>query len=154
MTVSRAMSSTMPLWARKRTYSSAKRSRSTASNGLSTVARPMSMPSPMARERTSISSPRIVTSAMPRLRIVPAARSTRSSVPSGSTMRLPAVLARSMRPYSNMSGVTTSERLTSRSSSSRDVSTCCSNAASAVSIFRVDSGESRPRVCVMRFAVS
>ena len=79
------------------------------SNGLESTSAPrMSMPSSIARARTSISSPRIVRSAMPRASSVAAARRMRSSSPSGSTMCLRARRGRARcRPYSNMSGVTT-----------------------------------------------
>ena len=110
VTVSAAFSYVTPLWARSRSYSSANFCTCTASKGDSTSAARMSMPSSIARARTSIGSPRITRSAMPRLSTVAAARSTRSSSPSGSTIRRRSARARSMSSYSNMSGVTTVER--------------------------------------------
>ena len=65
-----------------------------------------------------------------------AARSTRSSVPSGSTMCRPAARARSSSVYSNISGVTASERATSIRSSRSSPSTWVSNSASALVILR------------------
>ncbi len=101
VTVSAACAKVTPLCARSRAYSVANLSTCTASKGLSTSASRMSMPSSIARPRTSIGSPRIVRSAMPRESTVAAARSTRSSLPSGSTMRRLSLRARSTRPYSN-----------------------------------------------------
>ncbi len=54
--------------------------------------------------------------------------------------------ARSSRSYSNISGVTTSGRGSSSRANRASGSTCCSNSASAVSILRWESVESRPRV--------
>ena len=91
---------------------------------------------------------------MPRARTVAAARSTRSSLPSGSTMRRRSPRARSTRPYSNINGVTTLGRATPSSRVSRLVSTWRSNIARAVSYRRCESAARRPRVFMMRTAVS
>ena len=62
--------------------------------------------------------------------------------------------ARSSSPYSNISGVTTSALLTSSSFSSCAPSTYCSKRPRALSYFTLESAASRPRVEVMRTAVS
>lgn len=107
VTVSAACASVMPLCARSRAYSVAKRSTISGSVGLITCAAEMSTPSSTARARIADSSPRIVRSATSRASRVAAARRMRSSSPSGSTMRRRSERARSMSPYSNISGVTT-----------------------------------------------
>ena len=112
------------------------------------------MPSSTARPRTSASSPRIVRSAMPRVSTVAAALSTRSSPPSGSTMRLREVRAFSSSWYSNMSGVTTAEWASPSARVNSSVSTFCSKRASAVSKRRCDPAARRPRVPITRTAVS
>ena len=154
VTVSRACSIVTPLCARSFAYSTANLSRSSGSNGLRMSAAAMSRPSSAARWRISLSSPRIVSLATCLRNRVLAALRMRSSVPSGSTMWRWFDLARSNRSYSNMSGVTTSDLLTSSLSSSTAPSTCCSNRARAVSNLRGESAARRPRVLVTTRAVS
>ena len=69
----------------------------------------------------------------------------RSSVPSGSTMCLRSARALLSSSYSNISGVTTSGRSTSRLASSEAASTFCSKSARAVSTLRWESLVTRPR---------
>ena len=124
MTMSRAASSTMPLCARRSVYSAAKRSRRSSSVGSRTFAPHRSTPSRDAAPRTASSGPSSVSSTTRRRSSVSAARRTRSSVPSGSTMCFFASRARSSSVYSNISGVTASERATSKRSSRSSPSTC------------------------------
>ena len=91
---------------------------------------------------------------MPRCSTMPAACSTRSSSPSGSTMCRRSERARSISMCSKRSGVITSDvgRLRRRTSSA--ASTCCSNSASAAAYFCGESAARRLRAWVMRTAVS
>ncbi len=105
--VSRACSSAMPLWARRRVYSSANCSCSSESFVEMIAVSPRSTPSSAARARMLRSSPRIVSRAMPRATTSPAARRMRSSPPSGSTMWRCWARARSSSEYSKRTGVKT-----------------------------------------------
>ena len=91
---------------------------------------------------------------MPRVSTVAAAFSTRSSLPSGSTMRLRAVRAFSSSWYSNMSGVTAAEWASPSARVNSSVSTFCSKRARAVSKRRCEPAARRPRVPMTRTAVS
>ena len=154
MTTSRAASSTMPLCARRSVYSAAKRSRRSSSVGSRTFAPHRSTPSRDAAPRTASSGPSSVSSTTRRRSSVSAARSTRSSVPSGSTMCFLASRARSSSVYSNISGVTASERATSKRSSRSSPSTWSSNTASALVILRGVSRAIAPSRAPARTAVS
>ncbi len=83
-----------------------------------------------------------------------AARSTRSSAPSGSTMCRRSARARSSRACSNIIGVTRSERLSSIRLVNSAVSTCSSNRPRAISAFRGLPGPIRPSRWVSAAAVS
>ena len=92
---------------------------------------------------------------MPRASTVAAARSTRSSSPSGSTMRRRSARARSMSSYSNMSGVTTvGVREAERAGSAPRCRRAARTSPSAVSYRRCESAARRPRVFMIRTAVS
>ncbi len=96
----------------------------------------MSTPRSAAFFRIACSSPSRVRSQTPRRSTTSAARSTRSSVPSGSTTRRRSERARSSSSCSNIIGVTRSERATDSRPRSSPVSTCRSNRPSAVSSLR------------------
>ena len=83
-----------------------------------------------------------------------AARSTRSSVPSGSTMWRAFARARSSSVYSNISGVTASERATSMRSSRSSPSTWVSNTASALVTLRGASRAITPSCALASVTVS
>lgn len=83
-----------------------------------------------------------------------AARRIRSSVPSGSTRCRRAARARSIRSYSNISGVTRVDAVSSSAAARAEVSTCDSNAPSAAATFRGLSGPSRCSIRVEAAIVS
>src|SRR5664279_5006288 len=154
LTMSAARSSVIPLCARSRAYSLAKRSTRSGSFGdrilapamstpaMSTPA--MSTPPAHALARTTLSSPRSVRSATRSRSRLAAARRIRSSSPSGSTMCLRLARARAISRYWNISGVGTSDSATSLASSTASPSTDSANTRSAVSSFTRDAAVNRP----------
>src|SRR5664279_6621630 len=99
LTISAARSSVIPLWARSRMYSLAKRSTSSGSFGDRMVTPVMSRPSADALARTTDSSPSTVRSATPNRSRLSAARRIRSSSPSGNTTCLRSARARAERRH-------------------------------------------------------
>ena len=131
----------MPLCARNRAYSAAKRSTSSGSFGRQDPAPPaMSRPSAAALASHRVSRrPSRVRSATPRRSRIAAARRIRSSSPSGSTTCRRSVRARSISRYWNIIGVTTLASPTSMRATSASASTASANTCSAFSILIADS---------------
>lgn len=163
MTTSSASSTVMPLCARSLAYSSANCWRSGLVAGSTSRALARSPPSPSvgrvmpsaaALRRIASGSPNRVRSQMLRRSSTSAARSTRSSVPSGSTTCRLAALARSSSACSNIIGVTRSDRLSSIRLVNSAVSTCSSNRPRAISAFRGLAWVSLPSRWVSAAAVS
>ncbi len=154
VTSARAFSRSIPRCRRRSWYAAASSSSSGERVGSTTRAVSTSRPRSAALRRTISGSPSRVRSAMPRRSTTSAARSTRSSSPSGSTTWRRSATARSTSRCSNISGVTASLRATASRSSSAGPSTCSSNSANDVVIFRVDSLVSRPRRLLSADAVS
>ncbi len=115
---------------------------------------PRSMPSTDAWRRTASTSPSRVRSTTCRRRSSAAAVRIRSSVPSGRTMWRRSARARSIRSYSNISGVTRSDRVISMWRSRASVSMCSSNSPSAVAILRCDPAPITGLTALMVRAVS
>ena len=145
MTMSRASSTVIPLCARNTAYSSANRVTRSASWGEMTDALSISTPNSEARARMRDSSPKSVMVATSRESSVAVALMIRSSSPSGRTMCFLLPRARSIKAYSNISGVTTSEVVIFIRERTSSVSTFCVNNWSAVSYFRCESAAKRPR---------
>ena len=114
----------------------------------------MSWPSWEALARIVFSSPSSTRSATPRARIDSAAARIRSSSPSGRTIVFFSPRARASSSNSNIIGVTTSLRVTSRAESSSSVGRCSATARRAASSFCALAALSRPRERAIRTAVS
>ncbi len=112
------------------------------------------MPRWAALARTIIGSPSRVRSATLRRRRTSAARRIRSSSPSGRTMWRRSAIASSRTWCSNISGVTTEVRATSRPLISSSPSTCSAKSFNAVAILRGESLSRRPRRLVSAVEVA
>ena len=112
------------------------------------------MPRWAAFARTIIGSPSRVRSATLRRSRMSAARRIRSSSPSGSTMWRRSAIASSSTLCSNISGVTTEVRATSRPFISSSPSTCSAKSVRAVAILRGESLSRRPRRLVSAVEVA
>ena len=117
--ISRARTKSTPLCARSRWYSTANSSRSGELAGFTMLIPLSSTPWAAATSSTSCTEPRTVKSHTSRRCRISAAASTRPSVPSGRTMCLRSLRARSMSSWRKRSGVIVAGRgRVSRSSSS------------------------------------
>ncbi len=152
-TTSRAASRVTPLCWRSSWYSSANEARRSVVIGSMMVAAEMSTPRLVATALISVSSPRSVSSAMPRRSTVAAARRTRGSAPSGRTMRRGSERARSTSSYWNINGVTAPTDSMDASSSTPSMSIAPSTSASAVSILAAESAWMPPRASARAAAV-